>query len=168
MGVRLYDPIIGRFLSTDPVYGGNETAYSYPSDPVDSYDLDGRRCGYSGGYRMRNGIYGQGGGAEWGTKCGNTQHIHHQRYRHRCYQNAISAGNPWACDLLFHPVSKHRVVRQICAAGNLISALAGVGLYHASNRVSRLGRWAGRLGGGMAYFSLACVIHDHYDTGNNW
>jgi hypothetical protein len=60
------------------------------------------------------------------------------------------------------------VVRQICAAGNLISALAGVGLYHASNRVSRLGRWAGRLGGGMAYFSLACVIHDHYDTGNNW
>jgi RHS repeat-associated protein len=42
MGVRLYSPIIGRFLSTDPVYGGNDNTYTYPVDPVNSFDLDGR------------------------------------------------------------------------------------------------------------------------------
>ncbi|MER6391624.1 DNRLRE domain-containing protein [Streptomyces sp. NPDC001523] len=43
MGVRLYNPTIGRFLSTDPVYGGNANAYDYTyADPINSYDLDGR------------------------------------------------------------------------------------------------------------------------------
>jgi hypothetical protein len=45
MGVRLYAPVLGRFLSTDPVYGGNSTTYGYPVDPIGSYDLDGRYCG---------------------------------------------------------------------------------------------------------------------------
>ncbi|MEU0431692.1 DNRLRE domain-containing protein [Streptomyces sp. NPDC006290] len=43
MGVRLYDPTTGRFLSMDPVRGGSANAYEYGSgDPVNSYDLDGR------------------------------------------------------------------------------------------------------------------------------
>ena len=42
MGVRLYNPESGRFLSTDPVYGGNANTYTYPLDPVNMYDLDGR------------------------------------------------------------------------------------------------------------------------------
>ena len=43
MGVRLYSPSIGRFLSPDPVPGGNATAYDYCSgDPVNCTDLDGR------------------------------------------------------------------------------------------------------------------------------
>jgi RHS repeat-associated protein len=42
MGVRLYTPTLGRFLSTDPIYGGNENAYNYPSNPVNGRDLDGR------------------------------------------------------------------------------------------------------------------------------
>ena len=50
MGVRLYSPIIGRFLSTDPVYGGNDNTYTYPADPVNSFDLDGNlgaiACGH--------------------------------------------------------------------------------------------------------------------------
>lgn len=43
MGARLYAPVLGRFLSVDPVYGANATAYAYPVDPVNRYDLDGRK-----------------------------------------------------------------------------------------------------------------------------
>lgn len=49
MGVRLYNPARGRFLSTDPVPGGNETAYVYPADPVNHFDLDGRACACANG-----------------------------------------------------------------------------------------------------------------------
>lgn len=53
MGVRLYNPATGRFLQVDPVYGGNDNAYTYPSDPVNAFDLDGRvvcrSCGGGGG-----------------------------------------------------------------------------------------------------------------------
>jgi RHS repeat-associated protein len=47
MGVRLYNPATGRFLSTDPIPGGNDNAYVYPADPIDGRDLDGR-CGFMG------------------------------------------------------------------------------------------------------------------------
>jgi RHS repeat-associated protein len=43
MGVRLYDPTSGRFLSVDPVPGGNANAYDYVNaDPLNQYDLDGK------------------------------------------------------------------------------------------------------------------------------
>ncbi|WP_405511217.1 DNRLRE domain-containing protein [Streptomyces anulatus] len=43
MGVRLYNPSTGRFLSSDPVYGGSANAYDYTAgDPLNKYDLDGQ------------------------------------------------------------------------------------------------------------------------------
>jgi len=42
MGVRLYNPATGRFLTVDPIPGGNANAYTYPTDPTNAYDLDGR------------------------------------------------------------------------------------------------------------------------------
>ncbi|MFJ4923347.1 RHS repeat-associated core domain-containing protein [Streptomyces sp. NPDC088725] len=43
MGQRLYDPAAGRFLTTDPVDGGNANAYEYCSgDSVNCTDLSGQ------------------------------------------------------------------------------------------------------------------------------
>ncbi|MEV6344009.1 RHS repeat-associated core domain-containing protein [Actinoplanes sp. NPDC051851] len=43
MGVRLYNPATGTFLTVDPVDGGSANAYDYcDADPVSCYDLDGR------------------------------------------------------------------------------------------------------------------------------
>lgn len=56
MGARLYNPVSGLFTSTDPVYGGNDTTYVYPSDPTNANDLDGLNynrgiCWCAGGAR---------------------------------------------------------------------------------------------------------------------
>jgi RHS repeat-associated protein len=43
IGVRVYDPITGRFLQTDPIKGGSANDYDYADqDPVNEMDLDGR------------------------------------------------------------------------------------------------------------------------------
>jgi RHS repeat-associated protein len=43
MGVRLYNPVTGRFLQPDPVPGGSCNAYDYGcADPINKKDLDGR------------------------------------------------------------------------------------------------------------------------------
>lgn len=43
MGVRLYNPITGLFTSRDPIPGGNTTTYTYPQDPINTHDLDGKQ-----------------------------------------------------------------------------------------------------------------------------
>ena len=42
MGVRLYIATTGRFLSVDPIAGGNDNAYVYVGDPINEFDLNGQ------------------------------------------------------------------------------------------------------------------------------
>jgi len=52
MGVRLYNPATGTFSSVDPVPGGNTTTFTYPQDPVNQLDLDGKRRTWSQRLRL--------------------------------------------------------------------------------------------------------------------
>jgi RHS repeat-associated protein len=67
MGARLYSPILGRFLQRDSLYGGNETPYGYPLDPLMSADLGGAWSFYLPGVRAVVRVHWWGYTISWRT-----------------------------------------------------------------------------------------------------
>ena len=61
MGVRLYDPNLGRFLQADPIIGGSCNTYDYVcGDPINKFDIPGTggssggHCGSLRGHRLKH------------------------------------------------------------------------------------------------------------------
>nr|WP_239062711.1 RHS repeat-associated core domain-containing protein [Streptomyces sp. SID13031] len=44
MGARVYNPTTGTFSSTDPIRGGNANSYTYPGDPINRFDISGKKA----------------------------------------------------------------------------------------------------------------------------
>ena len=88
MGARLYNPNTGRFLSRDPVAGGNDNTYTYPPDPINKFDLNGEwwsRRRWGSAWRSTQKWVGRGVKAcsyMWGTAgtvCNGALAIHYAR-----------------------------------------------------------------------------------------
>ncbi|MFD6714671.1 RHS repeat-associated core domain-containing protein [Micromonospora chalcea] len=70
MGARIYNPATGRFLSNDPVYGGNANSYEYSTgDPVNKHDHSGALSCWRYNKYWSNWYYwwGQYGGRRYST-----------------------------------------------------------------------------------------------------
>jgi len=76
MGVRLYNPTIGRFLTVDPVPGGNDNAYVYVLNPTDQFDLNGKWCAF--GKRANGRCRGAEGAASTWSGIKTTAYSHYQ------------------------------------------------------------------------------------------
>lgn len=77
MGVRLYDPNLGRFLSSDPVEGGCSNDYVYVNDPINQFDLDGQKAKSCSAYTKKGNVgyiaiqTNMAGGFVWGAYMNN-------------------------------------------------------------------------------------------------
>lgn len=67
MGARVYNSSTGLFTSVDPVEGGSSNDYAYPTDPVNTFDLDGEAFKMERGSRsmVSSGRASPNGRAAW-------------------------------------------------------------------------------------------------------
>jgi RHS repeat-associated protein len=133
MGVRLYDPSLGRFLEVDPVEGGSANDYDYVNqDPVNGFDLDGTRycdsdqgCGHSEAATAKSGSNKgakSGGKKSGGSKKGSWLQQHGTLNLSICF---IACGNFSSSNSLSFSVS----AVNFSAATSNVRAGSGVAFY---------------------------------------
>jgi RHS repeat-associated protein len=135
MGVRLYNPNTGRFLSPDPVYGGSPNTYSYPTDPVNAYDLNGKWWGQKRFKRFRS----------WAGSRARSAGRWISRYDYgTAAAGAVNVG--WGAAKVYRGVLIFRAM-PICALGGWVGAgvCGGFGAYHVSSGGVKMYRGARQL-----------------------
>ncbi|MFE2267228.1 DNRLRE domain-containing protein [Streptomyces griseosporeus] len=127
MGVRLYDPMTGRFLSVDPVPGGSANAYEYcGGDPLNGYDLDGRswwKPSFSPGARLAW-YYGKRGLGKFA------------RWKNRQEARVIGVGLAYVGSRYLGYRCRYRYGMRVCTGGRGLHARGGTTLgttYFTSN-----------------------------------
>lgn len=145
MGVRLYSPVLGRFLSVDPVEGGSFNNYEYAlQDPVNKSDLDGTRALDDNGYRPRRfdaisrALY-MGSPIPQrprGVSQAYWMYVHVQKWM------PVAGPTPWYC------------AGRLRNAGNMLGYLGQDPYFSSSRNQKRLARVAGWSIGGAAWLGL--------------
>lgn len=127
MGSRVYAPQLGRFLQTDPVYGGSANTYDYTGgDPVNMLDLDGRRV-------VNGKCYRYGGSKKGWFNVGCPK-----------YKASSVIGNikrtvrRWGCERLGVSACGGRVRRQWTANGAVRGCLEGAGAFSLKDLLTEL------------------------------
>lgn len=156
MGVRLYNPYTGRFLSADPIAGGNANGYEYcNADPINCTDLDGRWSAsrtryYSWG--SITGRYWSPSWRSWGTGFGGISitAVANRLWTYRIgsygwYTYLIVGGVASIISAIFPPAMAAAVV-----VGALISMIAGT-IQLTAQRANATGRCLGVTAGASIY-----------------
>jgi RHS repeat-associated protein len=112
MGDRLYNSVTGLFTSMDPEPGGNPTAYTYPTDPINMFDLDGhfgmdwagKAWGWAGQHKLDIALTAAGfipgiGAGVWAIRGARAAQLAYRAYRARkVYQTMRFAQNAFKLD----------------------------------------------------------------------
>ncbi|MFI6623083.1 DNRLRE domain-containing protein [Streptomyces sp. NPDC050528] len=147
MGVRLYSPADGRFLQTDPVPGGSQTAYDYAGqDPVNTSDVMGTSFKYKND----------------GWQCGHAGCVHLTR---RCAEPSGYCSIFWAAKLTGHWRSAYYVNLSftIMVEGHTVSAWHEYGHPEAGD-YNWHSRWGEHEGSDRGRYRYDLIFHGHLEA----
>ncbi|MFB7672289.1 RHS repeat-associated core domain-containing protein [Kitasatospora purpeofusca] len=149
MGVRLYNPTTGRFLSLDPVPGGSANPYEYASgDPVNQYDLDGRVCWFG---KNKNGSCRSARGAlspsnQWNdvkNRWNETKQDWGANWKHKLVNIGVGAASAMAAGACVATVACGGALVMVGGAAIFAGGLAGhYAVSSPAERRQGVGRWA--------------------------